>query len=832
MKAAPIAAPASGRTLATPHSAALRAWIGDHQTTTFFAATYAVSWLLWLGPALGIRGVAGALLLYGGVFGPAVVAATLTCLTGGSLRTWMRGLVRFRAPSRWYAAVLGAPIVIVAATVALFVLTDGKIETSLLGERLAAYLPILVIWTLAGAGEEPGWRGFALPRLQERLAPLRATVLLGVLWALWHLPLLAAADEPSHGLDPLPLVGVTLMTIGAIVAYAVFYTYLWNRTRSIWLAILFHGSLTAAIGAFVLVPTEDQVGSTYAHLQAATLAVLIAAATLLVMATQGRLGRDDPRASSPRPHERRQMIHPRTHSAGSRPHGSSLDAIATTVGHWLGAVWRDRRLGAAATVGVGAATAAVLASVMPRGPMTAPEGLATMVAGLGVGIVGGLTMRSRWAMLLAPLAFVAGYELVRLGTDGPTVDGVSTSTYGLIALAVGRGVHGLLVLTPMLLGAASGAGIARRLRGVEKPRGLRRGLLYARRGVTVVVAAALVALAVAVLRPGTTDPIVGANGEPLPGSVAELTHIDTNGHDLALMIRGRDRDNPVLLFLAGGPGGSELGAMRRHLESLEEDFIVATWDQRGAGKSYDQLDPTSTLTLDGAVSDTISVTNYLRERFGGRKVYLVGQSYGSILGVLAVKEQPELYSAFVGIGQMVSTDETDRIFYRDTLAWARANGESDLVKTLTDNGPPPYDTILKYEPALSYEHEVYPYDHTPNHEGEGGFSENIFVEEYTLLERLHNLGAFMDTFSVLYPQLAGLDFRTDATALDVPVYLVQGRHEAAGRAVLADEWFDQLEAPRKEMVVLETSGHRPLFEQPREFHQVMVKTVLGENAER
>ena len=110
-----------------------------------------------------------------------------------------------------------------------------------------------------------------------------------------------------------------------------------------------------------------------------------------------------------------------------------------------------------------------------------------------------------------------------------------------------------------------------------------------------------------------------------------------------MMIRGRSTRNPVLLFLAGGPGGTELGAMRRHGQSLEDDFVVVTWDQRGTGKSYDQLDPTSTLTLDGAVADTLEVTNYLRDRFGQDKIYLVGQSWGTILGVLAVQRQPELY---------------------------------------------------------------------------------------------------------------------------------------------------------------------------------------------
>ena len=285
--------------------------------------------------------------------------------------------------------------------------------------------------------------------------------------------------------------------------------------------------------------------------------------------------------------------------------------------------------------------------------------------------------------------------------------------------------------------------------------------------------------------------------------------------------------NPVLLFLAGGPGGSELGAMRRDSQALEDDFVVVTFDQRGTGRSYDQLDPTSSLTPDQAVVDTLEVTNYLRDRFGQDRIYLVGQSYGSLLAVLAVQRQPELCSAFVGVGQMVSPAETDQIFYRDIVAWAKETGRMDLVETLTRNGPPPYEDTRDYEPVLSFEQKVYPYSHVGNFEGAGQMSENLFVGEYTLLEQVHIFAGFLDTFPVLYPQIQDLDFRTQATSLDVPVYLAQGGHEAPGRAESANEWFDLLPAPSKQFVTFDTSGHRPLWEQPAEFHDLMA-TVLAE----
>jgi len=443
-------------------------------------------------------------------------------------------------------------------------------------------------------------------------------------------------------------------------------------------------------------------------------------------------------------------------------------------------------------------------------------------------LVAGVALRSRWAMLLVPITFVVAFEWARRGTNGPTVDGIEMSDYGLYAFVVGRGFHGLLSLLPMALGAAVGAGVARWLRRDMRISGRRRIGLYARRCVATLTGLAVLTLFVGLARPATTAAIVDADGNAVRGGIAELSSPEIGGREVPMMIRGHSIDNPVLLFVAGGPGGSELGAMRNHLPELEEHFTVVTYDQRGNGKAYHQLDPVETLTLRGSVEDTLAVTNYLRERFAQDRIYLLGQSWGSTLGVLAVQERPDLYRAFVGTGQMVSQRATDTIFYEDTLQWARENGKSSLVHDLEGIGPPPYDRMLDYETALSSERDVYPYDHSQNSEGEGQMGENLFVEEYTLLEQIHVFGAVFDTFSVLYPQIQQLDFRAVASRLDVPVYLVQGRHEAGGRAVLANEWFAQLQAPSKKMIVLNTSGHRPLWEEPGQFHEVMTETVLAE----
>ncbi len=498
----------------------------------------------------------------------------------------------------------------------------------------------------------------------------------------------------------------------------------------------------------------------------------------------------------------------------------------------LESLWAARWTGIAAALALAIVWGLVAAWWTPRGPLTTSEALWSMTISLAVGALAGLSMRSRWAAVLTPVAFAVSFELARLDVSGPMVDGIETSFYGLIAFITGRGFHAVLSLVWLVLGAFLGAGLARYLRTSREGDRVESGRVRTVAGRIGAVAIALVFVATfaVIAQPASTDPIVDANGDEVVGSVAELTTVEANGHDLALMVRGHSVDNPVLLFLAGGPGGSEMGSMRNHLPELEEHFTVATWDQRGAGKSYPELDPTDTVTLDGYIDDTFVVTDYLRDRFDQDRIYLVGQSWGTTLGVLAVQQRPELYRAFIGTGQMVSQLATDRIFYEDTLAWARENGDDALVADLESIGPPPYERMLSYETSNSHEMSMYPYDHSMNSEGEAQMSENIIADEYTLIDEVHLLGAFVDTFAALYPQLQDIDFRETATEFEVPMFFAQGAHDAPGRADLFDEWYPMIDAPIKELAVFDTSGHRPLFEQPDRFVEFMVDTVLAKTA--
>jgi pimeloyl-ACP methyl ester carboxylesterase len=323
-----------------------------------------------------------------------------------------------------------------------------------------------------------------------------------------------------------------------------------------------------------------------------------------------------------------------------------------------------------------------------------------------------------------------------------------------------------------------------------------------------------------------TPPILGADGNPLPGSIASLEKVELNGSEQWITLRGRDLTKPVLLNLGmGGPGGGGF-ATRSLFEPLEKDFVIVSWDEPGTGKSYAAV-PISTLTSERFVEDAHALTLYLRERFHQDKIFLYGVSWTSILGILLVQKYPDLYYAYIGNGQMVYTTQNDVMGYDLALQYLAERGDTAAVERLRRNGPPPYngsDMLDKYVAFLDVLNDMMDSPHyalivplVP-----------FLAPEYGLVDKVNHTRGFVESFQVVYPQLKDLDFIAQAGKLDVPVYFFAGRDDVNAMSSLVERYYSVLEAPHKELIWLE-GGHGLSAENMGQFVDVMVNKVLPES---
>jgi len=252
--------------------------------------------------------------------------------------------------------------------------------------------------------------------------------------------------------------------------------------------------------------------------------------------------------------------------------------------------------------------------------------------------------------------------------------------------------------------------------------------------------------------------------------------------------------------------------------------VVVNWDQPNTGKSYSDVPPAQ-LTPQRYVSDAHALTQMLRTRFHQEKIYVLGDSWGTILGIKLVQHHPELFYAYIGNGQMVNTTENDIMGYQFALKYAAEHGDSATVQTLHQNGPPPYTgngMASKYAAYL---------DVLNSYMGEPPILLTLqlasaLTPEYGLLDKATYVRSFIDVFSVVYPQLRDLDFTTQANKLQVPVYFLEGRLDVSAMGSLAERYYNALQAPHKELIWF-GSGHSTVNDaNANQFMDVMVNYVL------
>ncbi|GCF92735.1 alpha/beta hydrolase [Enterococcus florum] len=309
-------------------------------------------------------------------------------------------------------------------------------------------------------------------------------------------------------------------------------------------------------------------------------------------------------------------------------------------------------------------------------------------------------------------------------------------------------------------------------------------------------------------------------------SIAELRKVSLNGREEWISIRGNDKNKPVLLFLAGGPGGSQMAAVRHDLAELEQYFVVVNWDQAGSGKSYGAM-RIGNITVDTYIEDGYELTKYLCETFRQKKIYLVGESWGSALGIFLIDKAPELYHSFIGTGQMVSFLETEVTDYELAMEIARDKGDGKIIKTLEANGMPPYygkDVTWKSAAYLNYLSSHMAQNPAIQNGGYNTFRD-LFSNEYGLLDKSNYLRGIVNTFNGVYPQLYDVDLRIDYPTLEVPVYFFLGRHDVNAPTSLVEDYFSILSAPEKEIIWFEHSGHSPWINESERFVEEVLRVT-------
>ena len=324
--------------------------------------------------------------------------------------------------------------------------------------------------------------------------------------------------------------------------------------------------------------------------------------------------------------------------------------------------------------------------------------------------------------------------------------------------------------------------------------------------------------------PATTPPIRGVDGGVAPGSIASLEAVDVHGTRQWLLMRGRDRTNPVLLFVHGGPGTPETAWLAHYNRALEDDFVVVSWEQRGAGKSYPagRADPDG-MTLELMIADPHAVTDHLKQRFGQDRIYLVGHSWGTLLAIHAAHRRPEDYHALVSIAQVSHAVREEAAIHAWVLEQARGDGnvraitELEALETPADGRLTLDDLSVRLRWVNRYGGGVM---HRP-----GAFRELAWIvarsRVYTTLEKARYFRGEAFSLVQLYDELAAVDLFDEIPAIEVPIWFVHGRHDHQVPLSVARDYHDHLDAPHKRFVVFEDAAHSPLFEDPDRFHELL-----------
>ncbi|MFD3447167.1 alpha/beta fold hydrolase [Microbacteriaceae bacterium 4G12] len=324
-------------------------------------------------------------------------------------------------------------------------------------------------------------------------------------------------------------------------------------------------------------------------------------------------------------------------------------------------------------------------------------------------------------------------------------------------------------------------------------------------------------LIIALFFPTWTPHIKGNN------SISALEQVKINGSNHEIMIRGKNKDNPVIIFVHGGPGCPEIPYAHKYQDLLENNFTVVNYDQRASGKSYHFFEDYSNLSSDLLVEDLLAMTDYISKRLGKEKVILIGHSYGTYIATQAAYKAPEKYEAYIGIGQMGDTVESEIDSLNYSINQAQKAGNKDDVlnlQGLTDkikNG----DTFTPRKYVTKYGGASRLID-SPD----GDYIGMLFSREYNLLDVIRYNYGLANSQQILLKEVLKNPLPTKVTKLKLPCYFVMGKYDYMTSSNAAKKYFDRIEDNQKEFVTFEKSAHYPQFEEKEKFNKWMSDTFI------
>ncbi|MFW5793532.1 MAG: alpha/beta fold hydrolase [Bacteroidota bacterium] len=312
--------------------------------------------------------------------------------------------------------------------------------------------------------------------------------------------------------------------------------------------------------------------------------------------------------------------------------------------------------------------------------------------------------------------------------------------------------------------------------------------------------------------------------------------IEIGGVKQAVMVRGTNPDNPVLVYLHGGPGFPifPIDQTKHHMESLEERYTIVYWEQRGTGKSFRPTIPTSSMKIDQFVEDTKQIIEYAQKELGVEKVFLWGHSWGTNIGALFASKYPEYLHAYISTGQSVNPFKNERLGYEYVHYNATKTGNKRALRQLEtiDTIPERYsleDALLVRKWINKFGGIVQEIDKEKPYVELNEIYMILSAVEYSVIDRIYLLLYPYYSAEKLWDDLKRFDLMKVAPQIDVPVYFLIGSNDIIVSNVLAEQYFNKLSAPAgKELIWFEKSAHRPFFEEPEKFLNIMKNKIPNE----